>query len=1001
MNNEVIRKNHQRTGTCSFPFLGLCLLISLGIGSRGEAASPEVLWEIPRVPFRVEFMPHEQMALTQSPPGEVEIRRIEDWQVLRTLPVRDWSGITPDGLIIYSMKWINEDGGKLLIQAWQTADGQLAHSWTIPIYYRADQIVLTADARYLAVKSKNNLPGGEVGHTQGNLSVYRVSDGKRLWGKEAKIGPHGSGSFSVVVSPTGDTVTLTEAEARYVEVHRMEDGQLLFTPTLNGTVSSVRYSPDGRRLAVTYKFTVYTDSGPQTRTMTEIWDVSGRSHYRTIPDDSEASRFIDHDRYLSISGDQTQLHDLTDNTIVYTLPISGESLIFSPDGSRMLLRAGNINYYLLYNTATGEIVKSFTPAGDFLYPAVLLSPDGEYLLTDSKGHTKDERAMIWRTRDGVPIVNMMNNVKPLTFSPDSRTLATVGALNLVDLWDSEGNDRLYRDFKRRIQPGTIPVSPTPPAGFTPDGRQFATVFRNLGPEVRLWDRETGEIIRAFDRIENEHIRSLDFSPDGRLMATGSWPSYDRSIPTESRVRLWDVSNGELIQVLEGTLSGDVTDVDISPDGQLVAGGDTQGLTKVWRTADGGLQYTFPGPASPLESLEFLSGSSDLAIAYRDGTVRIHRMSDGSRTRTLRADQVLPGGSRYLTILGDQILFRRMADDTVYATIDAIPEGRIVLSPDGQLMAYRQNESLIVARIPDLSEGTKGDLNVDGVVNISDAIVLLQSLVGLMPLTETQKTAADMDSSGSVDLGDVVALLRYVVGLTPSATPFAHIPVSDNLIRREVKEVWNLKQTLGATALPVPSIPFASYPQYNELILASANNDIWQGIWEPAFLYQDGLTGDFSMRVQVREVPGCSPLSGAGLMVAQSVPDRINSSAEIPTWGLILLTRSYGVEAKWGGQGISQTSLTAASPDNVSFTPKWLRLDRKGNVLSFYVGTKEPLLEDPYLFSDWQTVSEVNLGTLSGVSPLRGTITAGIVMQTHCGEVVGEAAITRFQVLPIP
>jgi len=73
---------------------------------------------------------------------------------------------------------------------------------------------------------------------------------------------------------------------------------------------------------------------------------------------------------------------------------------------------------------------------------------------------------------------------------------------------------------------------------------------------------------------NEHksnIRSLDFSPDGRLLASGS---------LDGGVILWDVETG---QPLETLLASNrlVLCVDFSPDGTQLATGSTDGTVIIW------------------------------------------------------------------------------------------------------------------------------------------------------------------------------------------------------------------------------------------------------------------------------------------------------------------------------------------------------------------------------------------------------------------------------------
>lgn len=292
-----------------------------------------------------------------------------------------------------------------------------------------------------------------------------------------------------------------------------------------------------------------------------------------------------------------------------------------------------------------------------------------------------------------------------------------------------------------------------------------------------------------------------------------------------------------------------------------------------------------------------------------------------------------------------------------------------LGPDVTLLANR------------FSAVTLGDVNADGRVDILDALLALRIAVGMHSPSPAEQAAADVVTDGEVTVEDVIRILQVVVGLR--STPVSNPPRSD-AFQSALAPFWTAKQTLGPqSSLPAPSLSV----QNGRLSLTSANNDVWLGTWEPYFVYQEGIVGDFTMQVKVESVPACSPYSGVGLMVAQNVPDRYAQVGEIPTWAMIHAANQLGTEAKWGGRGNSRTSYGTVTAPALKL-PYWLRLDRRGDEVTFYTS------KDGRTWSVYG--SPVNLAAVPGVYSLQEPVSAGIVMQTHCVATPGTAVVSDFR-----
>ena len=67
------------------------------------------------------------------------------------------------------------------------------------------------------------------------------------------------------------------------------------------------------------------------------------------------------------------------------------------------------------------------------------------------------------------------------------------------------------------------------------------------------------------------VESVAFSPDGKILASGS---------VDHTIKLWDVATGTLLRTLSGHTSF-VESVAFSPDGKILASGSYDKTIKLW------------------------------------------------------------------------------------------------------------------------------------------------------------------------------------------------------------------------------------------------------------------------------------------------------------------------------------------------------------------------------------------------------------------------------------
>ena len=135
---------------------------------------------------------------------------------------------------------------------------------------------------------------------------------------------------------------------------------------------------------------------------------------------------------------------------------------------------------------------------------------------------------------------------------------------MANLWDIDTGKEISEFRVNRVD--TV--------AFSPCGHKIACGMLN---QIRLWDVNSCRTLWTLPH--DPYPRALAFSPCGKYLASGLW--WNRGVETEKvPIRLWEVATGENIATFWGHPT-DVQGLAFSPDGTLLASGSFDGTILLW------------------------------------------------------------------------------------------------------------------------------------------------------------------------------------------------------------------------------------------------------------------------------------------------------------------------------------------------------------------------------------------------------------------------------------
>jgi WD40 repeat protein len=233
------------------------------------------------------------------------------------------------------------------------------------------------------------------------------------------------------------------------------------------------------------------------------------------------------------------------------------AIAFSPNGKMLAAIVSMENDILIWDTKTGNLSQAQKYSCS-VADGLLFSPDSR-LLTAVPGNGEPIELLDLENGKTRKLKGSQGSCTALAFSPNSRYLASAStSIGTIRLWDTKtGREKHSFQDKETEEGSDLHWSDSEPESEGLDG--------TLVPEGVDSELEIEGVDGASD-LEDDEIRALAFSPDGKLLVLAS---------NGRPVRLWDVESREFVQDHLGNNDYAVT---LSSSGAIASLSDSTGYS---------------------------------------------------------------------------------------------------------------------------------------------------------------------------------------------------------------------------------------------------------------------------------------------------------------------------------------------------------------------------------------------------------------------------------------